>query len=113
MTRIVEQLRQGEDDEIRIVFHCDEVCVNCPEKLGDDLCEDQKKVKRYDGKVISYFGIEEKCYHYRELIREIDAKMTDEMLADICSDCCWYPISACRRNILCDGCLDVHSDSLI
>lgn len=99
MTRIVEQLRHGEDDEVTIVYHCDMICENCPEKLGFDLCEDQDKVKRYDNAVISNFNIEQKRYHYREIIQEIDSKMTPELFESICGDCCWYPISACRERI--------------
>ena len=34
----------------------------------------------------------QKEYDYQALIREIDAKATPEMLADICRDCCWFPI---------------------
>ena len=52
-----------------------------------------------DRKTIEYFGLEEKEYVYQDLIREIDEKMTSEMLADICRDCEWFPISACRKNI--------------
>ena len=47
-------------------------------------------------------GLEEKDYVYQDLIREIDAKATPEILADICRDCCWFPISACCKNI-CEG----------
>ena len=50
-----------------------------------------------------YGGIVGKSFdnmtEYQELIREIDAKMTEEMLADICEGCGWFPISACRKNI--------------
>ena len=74
----------------------------CPNKLGTDLCDTQEKVKRYDRKTVEYFGLEEKEYDYQALIREIDAKATPEMLADICRDCCWFPISACCKNI-CEG----------
>ena len=70
--------------------------------LGTDLCDTQEKVKRYDRKTVEYFGLEEKEYDYQALIREIDAKATPEMLADICRDCCWFPISACCKNI-CEG----------
>ena len=73
-----------------------------PNKLGTDLCDTQEKVKRYDRKTVEYFGLEEKEYDYQALIREIDAKATPEMLADICRDCCWFPISACCKNI-CEG----------
>ena len=73
-----------------------------PNKLGEDLCDTQEKVKRYDAKTVEYFGLEEKEYVYQDLIRAIDAKATPEILADICRDCCWFPISACCKNI-CEG----------
>ena len=78
------------------------LCSCCPNKLGTDLCDTQEKVKRYDAKTVEYFGLEEKDYVYQDLIREIDAKATPEILADICRDCCWFPISACCKNI-CEG----------
>ncbi len=73
-----------------------------PTSWATDLCDTQEKVKRYDAKTVEYFGLEEKDYVYQDLIREIDAKATPEILADICRDCCWFPISACCKNI-CEG----------
>lgn len=73
-----------------------------PTSWAPTLCDTQEKVKRYDRKTVEYFGLEEKEYDYQALIREIDAKATPEMLADICRDCCWFPISACCKNI-CEG----------
>ncbi len=99
MSTVVDRLRNG-NDEIQIVFNTDNICRSCPEKLGENLCKSQEKVLRYDSKVVKYFGIEEKNYHYREIIKEIDSKMTGEMMDDICGDCGWYPISACKRNIV-------------
>ena len=46
--------------------------------------------------------LEEKEYVYQDLIRAIDQKATPEILADICRDCSWFPISACCKNI-CSG----------
>ena len=100
MTVITNRLRSGEDVAVDIVFSTDDICSKCPKMLGVDLCEDNEKVKRFDKKVISYFGIEEKSYIYQEIIKEINANMTISMMDDICEDCNWYPISACKRNIL-------------
>ena len=58
------------------------------------------KVLVYDRKITEYFHLEEKEYVYQDLIRQIDAQMTPEMLQDICGNCSWYPVSACRKNIL-------------
>ena len=63
---------------------------------------EKRRVKRFDRKTVEYFGLEEKEYVYQDLIRAIDAKATPEILADICRDCCWFPVSACCKNI-CEG----------
>jgi len=102
MNDIVHQLREVPGTKIQLTFSTDTLCSCCPNKLGTDLCDTQEKVKRYDRKTVEYFGLEEKEYDYQALIREIDAKATPEMLADICRDCCWFPISACCKNI-CEG----------
>ena len=100
MTSWVEKLRNREGFRVRITFSTDNLCVSCPKKQGEGLCADDAKVLSYDRKMIDYFHLEEKEYVYRDLIREIDEKMTPEMLTDICGNCSWHPISACRKNIL-------------
>ena len=102
MNDVVHQLREVPGTKIQLTFSTDTLCSCCPNKLGTDRCDTQEKVKRYDRKTVEYFGLEEKEYDYQALIREIDAKATPEMLADICRDCCWFPISACCKNI-CEG----------
>mgnify|MGYP004512586115 FL=1 len=99
MNEVVDELRNRPGTKITLIFSTDTLCSCCPHKEGEDLCDTQEKVKRFDQKVVDYFGLEEKEYSYQELIREIDAKMTEEMLADICEGCGWFPISACRKNI--------------
>ena len=100
MTAITTYLRSNDNAVIEIVFTTDDICSKCPRKIDDDLCDNNEKVKRFDNKVASYFGIKEQGYIYRDIIREINNKMTSKMMDDICSDCEWYPVSACRRNIL-------------
>ena len=100
MTAITSHLRNDANAVVEIVFSTDDICSKCPRMLGIDLCESNDKVKRFDDKVIAYFGIEEKSYIYQNTIREINAKMTSTIMDDICTECEWYPISACRRTIL-------------
>ena len=102
MTYWVERLRCEKDFRVRIIFSTDDLCRFCPQKKGEGLCADDGKVLSFDRKrkVIEYFQLEEKEYVYQDLIREIDAKMTPEMLEDICGSCSWYQNSLCRRMIL-------------
>ena len=102
MNDIVHQLREVPGTTIRLTFSTDTLCSCCPHKQGEDLCDTQEKVKRFDRKTVEYFGLEEKEYVYQDLIRAIDQKATPEILADICRDCSWFPISACCKNI-CSG----------
>ena len=100
MTALTTRLRNNTETVVEIVFSTDDICGKCPKMLGDDLCERNDKVKRFDHKVAAYFDIKEKNYIYQDIIYAIKAKMTLSMMDDICSNCEWFPISACKRNIL-------------
>lgn len=100
MTAITNSLRTDKSVAVDIVFSTDDICEKCPQKLGTDFCSDNCKVKEYDRKVIQYFALEEKRYFYQDLIQEINVQMTEAILSDICATCSWYPVSACKRNIL-------------
>jgi len=100
MTVITTYLRNDTSALVEIVFSTDDICSKCPRMIGTDLCEDNGKVKRFDEKVIDYFGLEERNYLYQDITCEINSKMTALIMNDICSDCSWYPVSACKRNIL-------------
>ena len=102
MDQIVEKLRNEEHTPVEIIFSSDDLCACCPNMEGENLCKDNIKVTSYDKKVTEYFHIEEKNYIYQDITREIREKMTPAILKDICGDCEWYPVSACRQ-ILCGG----------
>lgn len=99
MDLIVDALRNHPGEKVQLVFSTDDLCSDCPNKLGENLCETQEKVFRFDRKTVEYFNLEEKEYVYQEIVEEIDKNITEEMLADICKGCSWYPISSCRKNI--------------
>ncbi|MEM1485888.1 DUF1284 domain-containing protein [Oscillospiraceae bacterium PP1C4] len=100
MTAITNRLCGDRNSTVHIVFSTDDICACCPQMTGIDCCKHNEKVKRYDQKVIDYFGIEERSYIYEEIINEINSKMTESIMDDICGDCGWYPMSACKKNIL-------------
>jgi hypothetical protein len=100
MTLIVNYLRNDANPTVEIVFSTDDICTKCPRKLGENLCEHNEKVNHFDSKVVFYFGIDEKEYDYRDLVKEINSKMTLSMMDDICRGCEWYPMIACKKTIL-------------
>lgn len=100
MTTITNRLRKETNVMVDIVFSTDDICEKCPNMISTDLCKDQCKVKYFDRKIVDYFGLEEKSYIYQDLVREINTRITETIFDDICSSCIWYPVSACKRNIL-------------
>ncbi|MCL2546614.1 MAG: DUF1284 domain-containing protein [Oscillospiraceae bacterium] len=100
MTAIVNLLRSDANVTIQIVFSTDDICEECPKKLGDDLCSSNEKVTFFDQKVVDYFGVEERQYQYKNIISKINEQMTSAIMDDICGTCEWYPTSACKSNIL-------------
>ena len=100
MDAITSRLRSDPGTIVEIVASTDDVCAKCPLMQGVDACETNDKVKAMDGKVMGYFGIEEKEYVYRDAVREIGDRMDESVLEDICGDCVWYPMGMCRDVLL-------------
>lgn len=102
MDELVGRLRSEEKTDIQLVFSTDDLCGPCPYKKAEDLCETNEKVKLMDQKVVEYFNLEEKQYIYQDIVKCIKAEMTEEKLQDICGNCRWYKISACKKVLLKD-----------
>lgn len=95
MDEIVQRLRTEEKTPIRLVFSTDTLCTCCPNKLGENLCETNEKVKTIDSRVVECFHLEEKAYIYQDLVNEIQLTITPELLHYICGECEWYSNSKC------------------
>ena len=100
MTAITGRLRTDASALVEIVFSTDDICRACPKMRGIGVCEDDDKVKLFDAKVAAYFGLKEKIGLYRDFIQDIHIRMTPAMMDDICGECGWYPVSACKRNVM-------------
>ena len=59
MDEVVHALRTEPGLKIRLSFSTDTLCSACPHKMGEDLCDTQEKVKRFDQKTVDYFGLKE------------------------------------------------------
>ena len=50
MDEVVKRLRTEEATEVTIVFSTDDLCAQCPNGKGTDLCSTQEKVEDVDRK---------------------------------------------------------------
>ncbi len=100
MDEIVHRLRTEKRTPVTLVFSTDELCAACPNRLSEDHCKTNEKVKAFDRKTAECFYLEEKTYIYQDIVREIRAAATSEIMDYICGDCSWYPISACQERVL-------------
>jgi hypothetical protein len=98
MTAITSGLRGNPAAEIEVVFGADDICKKCPNLINPGICKSEERVRRFDRKVIEYFGVKEKRYIYGEIIREINSFMTQPIMNDICSECSWFTACALHKN---------------
>lgn len=95
----VENIRQ-EIHEVELVFYTDSICEKCPNKLDENLCSSQYKVKLLDLKVARYFNLKEGFYNYSELEALVYDNMTEDIFDDICKECEWYGVTNCKDYII-------------
>ena len=100
MNAITARLRNEPGVMVEIVTSTDDICAKCPLMLGEDLCKTNDKVKRMDSKVMEHFGVGEGDYVYQDIAREIAAKITPDIMGDICGGCRWLDIAPCREILL-------------
>jgi len=92
MDCITSRLRLASETIIEIVTSTDDICAKCPLVTEAGICVTNEKVQRMDSKVMSHFGVCEKTYAYRDIMREIGKKINASIVEDICGECDWYSI---------------------
>lgn len=100
MDAVTTRLREEKNLEIELVLSTDDICSHCPKMRAPGLCEENDTVLVCDHKVLAAFGLGEGVYQYAALVQAIRAEMTPAILEDICGECSWYPVSACRERLL-------------
>jgi hypothetical protein len=97
MTAITRELRGNPAAEVIVTFGADDICKKCPNLINPSTCKSEERVRRFDKKVTEYFGIEEKIYTYSKITREINSKLTKNILRDICGECSWFTACALHK----------------
>lgn len=100
MDDVTRRLRDETEQEVELVLFTDDTCAHCPKMLAPGVCEDDDTVLDYDRKVMEAFGLEGGHHRYADLMRDIRNKVTPVVFEGICGECAWYPVSACREQIL-------------
>lgn len=95
----VENIKE-EMNEVELVFYTDSICEKCPNKLDENLCSSQDKVKLLDLKVASHFYLKEGFYNYSELEDLVYNNITEDIFDDICKECEWYGVTNCKDYIV-------------
>ena len=95
----VENIK-AEMNKIELVFYTDSICEKCPNKLDENLCSYQDKVKLLDLKVASHFNLKEGLYNYSELEALVYNNITEAIFDDICKECEWYRVTNCKDYII-------------
>lgn len=96
MDKIVERLKHNSKEEIEMIFSTDDVCSNCPNKQGEDLCISNYKIKLIDNKVIEYLDLKEAVYEYDYLVKLLKKTINKNSFRDICGECEWYKKGLCK-----------------
>ena len=97
MDDITNYLRNIDNAQVKVVFSTDDMCAKCQHMLKEDTCVSNEKVKTMDNKMTHYFEIAEQDYIYKDIVTKINAKLTPQILDDICGECQWYADSNCRK----------------
>lgn len=99
MTNIVNEIKGNKDIKLNITYSVDDICYNCPNKIGENLCTGQEKILTLDGEVVKILNLAEKAYSYKELYEKIKSNLTESDFARICSTCEWYSLGYCKEGI--------------
>ena len=93
----MHSLRNVPGTEFSLSLVPDSLCAHCPHHTADDLCGEARKdlALTEDGQILWFCT--RASYVYQDLIRAIDAQMTQAMLEDICRGCAWYPSAPAKR----------------
>ncbi len=99
MNLVVDKLKKNKSQTIRIVDNTDDICLKCPNNVGESKCKYNTKVLSIDEKVRKYFELEAGEYTYEYLLEKLKQKLTVEIFQDICSNCEWFDMGMCKKFI--------------
>ena len=116
MTKIINCLNSNEDIKVKVINHPDYICLGCPKNIGQEsmrmfelektyndrgFCEKEDYIVNLDNLVLKVLDIKAEIeYSYKDLLRKIKEKLTEEKFEKICGECQWYGLGYCKEGLL-------------
>ncbi|MDP3533215.1 MAG: DUF1284 domain-containing protein [Alphaproteobacteria bacterium] len=97
--KIAEQLRvpDGDQTEIQVVFHTDDICAPCPHQRGL-LCATQKKIASLDRRHCDALNLmENEILMWVDAKKRIKQKISIDTFHEICKGCQWKALGVCEE----------------
>lgn len=96
MDKIVDVLNNNDDVEIKLVNCCDDICEKCPNKLEEEICKTNKKIRILDELTLKEYGLKiNESYNFSYVKENIYKNFSKEKFERICEDCDWHKNKVC------------------
>lgn len=98
MTAVVSRLRREPDTLLKLVTHPDAICLDCPNRIGEDFCSNgDNHVSVKDHALLEPLHLKEgSLYTYRELCSHAETYLSREVFEKSCCGCQWFTDGICR-----------------
>lgn len=99
MNYIINEL-SIEKSEIMLINDLDDLCVKCPNNLGEK-CTSNDKVINLDNKTISRYNLKNnEVYLFKHIVEKIYKNYNEDDFKFICSNCEWYKSGVCSEEVI-------------
>jgi len=98
MTRIIQQLKEGEPSSLRTICAPDMICAGCPNLRKDGSCGNSKnnQVVQKDLHLAKVLEIKiDRHYTFQTLLHMAQEKLTKQIFDESCEKCEWYIQGLC------------------
>lgn len=97
--QIAERLRapDGDQTNIQVVFHTDDICAPCPHQRGL-LCATQQKISSLDARHTKALNLQNnEILSWGEAKERIKQKISIDTFHEICKGCQWKALGICEK----------------
>lgn len=101
MNKIISELKTNQDTKIKLITECDSLCSHCPNRLENDKCFFNDKVKLLDYNTLQSYDLKDlKEYSFKEIVNNIYKTYDHKKFEFICSNCEWFKKGVCSKELI-------------